>query len=382
MGYLHVEVATHQSAKRPGSPCGDVVATDRSAVATTVVCADGLGSGVRANIFARMAVARLLALVQGGTSLRNAFAAIARTMNQARGHDLPFAAFGVARILPDGTATVLTYEAPPPILLSGRQASVLAQRTVTLDGALVGESHCVLTGGEGLMLVSDGVTQAGLGNGLVEGLTAEGAGRFLTGCLARGTAMASLPERLHNEARKLWGETAGDDCTAVLATCRPGTAVNILTGPPSHPSLDARTVERFLRAQGYKVVCGASTAKLVARQMGTPLEVEQTSRSAIAPPAYRIAGVDLVTEGAITLNQVYNILDADPSVIDDDSGVTELWQLLQVADRVNVTAGLAVNPANESGSFRQRGLLSRRQILPLLANKLRQAGKLVVVESV
>jgi hypothetical protein len=120
----------------------------------------------------------------------------------------------------------------------------------------------------------------------------------------------------------------------------------------------------------------------VARVLHQQVEVEKSPKSLIAPPRYEIQGVDLVTEGAVTLNQVYNVLDEDIRNLKEDSGVTELCALLQIADRVNIFLGGAQNAATGDISFRQRGILSRRQIIPLLAEKLRAAGKLVVVEAV
>jgi hypothetical protein len=169
----------------------------------------------------------------------------------------------------------------------------------------------------------------------------------------------------------VWGEKPGDDCTAVGAICRWGRALNILTGPPRDRSHDSEVVSRFLLAEGAKVVCGATTAELVARVLGTQLAADSESPSLVAPPKYVLTGVDLVTEGAVTLNQVYNVLDADSAAFDEESGVTEPHDLLVGAD----------NPAHEHTSFRQRGILPRRTIVGLLAARLDAAGKLVSIDA-
>ena len=98
----------------------------------------------------------------------------------------------------------------------------------------------------------------------------------------------------------------------------------------------------------------------------------------ITPPRYRVEGINLLTEGAITLNHVYNILDVDVAEYQEDSGATELASLLQVATRVNLYAGLAVNPSTADISYRQQGIAPRKSILPLLIEKLRAHGKLIV----
>ncbi len=378
-GYLHVEIASAQSAKRAGDPCGDFFRHERSPLATTIVCADGIGSGVKANVAAVMCASRLFELLGRDFSLRDAFAAVARTMTSAMGSDLPFVAFTVARIHADGRTTILSYEAPPPIFVGKRRAQVLTQRILNLGHAVVGEAQCHLEPGEGLFICSDGITQAGLGSGLPTGWEAEGVCRYANELLADGVTIPRLARHVHDKARQLWGPRAGDDCTAVVATCRPGRTVNIMTGPPAQRTDDRAVLARFLQGDGAKVVCGATTAKLVGEALGELVQV-QHGTSMIAPPAYRLPGLDLVTEGAVTLNQAFNILDEDPEEYGEYSGVTQLCDMLRDADRVNIFLGKARNPASADISFRQQGILPRTTVVPLLADKLRQQGKLVVVE--
>jgi Tfp pilus assembly protein PilX len=381
LGYTHVEIAISKSSKKPGQPCGDVVSFERTAQATTIICCDGIGSGIRANIAATMCVTRLNELLRSGFSLRQTFARVVETMTHSRSPEKSYAVFTLARILTTGQMTILSYDMPAPILIAAGQASVLPQRTTTLETALVGEVNGYLEPGDAILLTSDGVTQAGLGSGWPMGWTIEGVQTYLNECLRDRVDRMSLATFVHDRACEMW-RTGGDDVTAVIANCRPGKTLNIFTGPPSAPSEDRPVVQRFMQQEGWKVVCGATTASIVGRSLGVKPTVEQNATSLIAPPKYAIEGIDLVTEGAVTLNQVYNIYDADSSQFEEDSGVTELWSFLQAADRVNILLGVAVNPAVESVSFRQRGILSRNTIVPLLADKLRAAGKLVVIEHV
>jgi len=379
--YVHIELEAAQSSKRPAAPCGDVFACDRTAAATSIVCADGIGTGIRASIAARMCASRLLELLRLGFSLRKAFSAVVRTMQQNRDPSRPFAAFTLARILNDGTASILTYDAPPPILVGRHHAAPLPVRPIEVDTALVAEADCWLEPGDGLLLMSDGITQAGLGCGLREGWQTDGVARYASHCLTSGAPPREIPDMVHKEARRL-SPRGGDDCTVLLALCRSGQVMNLLTGPPRDPARDRHVVRRFMEAKGLKIVCGGKTAEIVAQVLGTPLGVEQDASSLTVPPRYEIEGVDLVTEGAITLNQVYNVLDEPLEMLTEDSGVTELCTFLQLADRVNLFLGGAQNRAHGDITFRQQGILTRQRILPLIADKLRAAGKLVVMERV
>jgi hypothetical protein len=384
---MHVEVEIRQSTKRPDEPCGDVVQVERTASSTMIVLADGLGSGVKANLAATMCVARLMELVRRDYSIRHAFTQVVRSMNEARGVDGPYAAFSVMQVLPEGDVSILTYEMPSPILLYRHNATILEQQMVVRDQAMLGESVCRLAPGDGLMLMSDGITQAGLGAGFPMGWGSDGVCQFVTELVSRSMPSAQIADEVHDQALEYWmarrGRHAGqhgDDCSVVLATCRAGVVVNLFTGPPASPASDAAVVKRFRQSGGALVVCGATTAKLVAQCMGKPVEVARDAQSLVAPPHYHIDGIDLVTEGAVTLNQVYNIVDEDPSSFSEDSGVTRLCEMLNAADRVNFLMGQARNEASGDIHFRQQGILPRQKILPLLADKLTRMGKLVVME--
>jgi hypothetical protein len=270
--------------------------------------------------------------------------------------------------------------------------------------------------------MSDGITQSGIGYASFSEWGTDGVVRFVSDCLAGNIAPALIPHRLHQEALQRWQgvfsdqnqhqtthsaarfspySTAeqktgyygkpqritprngyGDDCSLVLAYCRNGQTLNILTGPPRNSDIDNEIVRQFLEQPGIKAVCGGTTAGIVARYLDETLQVEQQPTSNIAPPRYAINGIDLVTEGSITLNQVYNIMDEDVSKLNEDSGVTELRLLFSVADRVNFIVGGAENHANQDISFLQRGVLSRKVLVPHLIDRLEKEGKLVTVKYV
>ena len=133
--------------------------------------------------------------------------------------------------------------------------------------------------------------------------------------------------------------------------------------------LDKEVVENFMSCNGIKIVCGGSTGAMVANVLDRRMDIRQEDKSLIAPPRCSIDGIDLVTEGAVTLNQAYNILDADARSYSEVSSVTELCCLLQVADKVDITMGLAKNPSGDDIAFASRDNLPT-QIITLNADKL------------
>jgi hypothetical protein len=379
-GYLYYEVITEQISKRIEHPSGDVIDTERDKAATVHILCDGVGSGIKANVAATMCVARMKELLRSGFSLREAFASIVHTMEEARKKDLPIAFFTVTRVLSDGVAVILNYEMPEVLFVSKKYATHLKSIAQPFYEGIVSETNCMLYKGDGILLMSDGITQAGMGRGLPNGWGIEGVSKFVNDQLRNGVEIKNLPIAVINEAKKKWQNQNEDDLSISLIHCRKGIIVNIFTGPPVNSETDDDVVNQFLANDGLKIVCGATTAKIVARYLGKELEIDPTFNSMISPPNYEIDGIDLVTEGAVTLNQLYNIWGEDLEKLEKDNPVSILYALLTVADRVNLFLGKSKNPAGEDISFKQNGILNRDKIIPLLIQKFQQYNKIVTTE--
>lgn len=382
MGYIHVEIDIAQTPKKAGSVCGDSVTSFRTPEATVILLTDGIGSGIKANIYANMASARLEKLFETGFSLRRAFTSLVTTMHESRGTDMPYSVFTVARILNNGEATILAYEMPESIFVGRHSATVLKRRNFTLGREVISESNLFLEPGEGLLMYSDGITLAGIGGKTRLGWSSNEVCRFVNDCMVAGEKKQKLYQRIHQQARELWSTPCGDDCTVVGAFCRPGKVVSIFTGPPADKNTDKKTVETFLALPGIKIVCGATTAQIISRHLQKELKINIADASLIAPPGYSIEGIDLVTEGAVTLNQLYNILDADPIYFEPDSSVTRLYDAIIDADRINFIVGTTQNIGHGDIAFRQQGIIPRVKIVDLLAQKLSENGRLIDIKKV
>ncbi|MDD3844951.1 MAG: SpoIIE family protein phosphatase [Syntrophorhabdaceae bacterium] len=374
----YIEASNAQVAKKPGGICGDYIVTERTAEATTVVVADGIGTGVKARVAAVMCASRLMELIRLGFTLRETCRKIVDTMHAARTTDIPFAAFSVCRVLVSGHATVMSYEIPSPILINNRLAAYLPkQRVFPMGLEMVGEVNCMLEYGDSIVMVSDGVSQAGLGQQYRMGWGIQGACDFINSLLVQGTQIRDIPGRIVANVRDISGATYGDDTTCSLLLCREAQVLNVLTGPPARKSDDGRVVGEFMQMKGTKIVCGSSTAEIVARNLGVPIEIKNMSNAYHKPPSYDIKGIDYATEGAITLNQVYNILGEAPEKLEPDSSVSDLYRFFHASDTINFLVGTAANPGHEHIVFRQMGVYPRDFIVRLLAEKLKSMGKLV-----
>jgi len=379
----YIELVSAQAPKKIGGVCGDYIVIDRTPEATTVIVADGMGTGVKAHVAAVMNASRLMELIRLGFTLREACNRVVDTLHEARTSNIPFAAFTVCRVLNNGQATIISYEMPSPILMSKHFATYLPQQRFTPMGLeIIAEVNCTLEYGDGIILISDGVSQAGMGSQYRMGWGVQNASYYIDGLLAQGVSIVDIPNKILEKVKDISWSNYGDDTTCLLLLCRESNVLNILTGPPLKKTDDEKVVRRFMEMKGTKVVCGSTTVEMVSRVLKTPVKAKDISEGYHRPPSYELAGIDYATEGAITLNQVYNILDVDINKLGTGNSVSDLARLFHESDIINFIVGTATNRAHKSLVFRQMGIFPREVIVRLFSDKLQKMGKLVDIEYV
>lgn len=379
MSYLHIDIKSAQTSKKVGDPCGDAYGYVRCESATTLIVCDGLGSGVKANINATLCLARAKQLIEDGISLRKVFSRLVKTMESAKGTSMPYAVFTLVRITNDGNVTVLSYEMPNAILVTKNHVAELQRKEIIIENTPVYESTYSLNINEGIIVVSDGITESGLGELFVHGWGTDGVVQYANFCINNKDSASQLPQLILEKAVELAGKHHGDDCTVAMATCRKGKRLNILTGPPKSKFKDIDVAKEFSEQEGYKIICGGKTAEIYAKAMGLEIKHEKVDYNSLAPPHSYIDGIDLVAEGAITLNQVFRLIDENLDDFEVEFTISELYHHLRQADFIKFIVGNATNTAHNDISFRQRGLLPRIEVIRQLANNLANKGKLVII---
>ncbi|PKL42457.1 MAG: hypothetical protein CVU86_00925 [Firmicutes bacterium HGW-Firmicutes-11] len=358
--------------------CGDAIVCERTIEYTTYILCDGIGSGVYANIAAITCANRLMELSKSGLSMRTACEMVADSMHRAREEHIPFSAFTAVRILKDGQFTVYSYESPNPVMIRSGIARALKPTFFKAGYEVVGECFGSLEHEDAILIFSDGISQAGLGRGSSLGIGSEGVAEFYNRSLLPQRKARQIPTELLHHVASFSGGNHEDDSTVVLLECRPATQLTILSGPPSHRTRDGDFVRRFMDMPGYHCICGSTTADIAGRELGLPVKLVNAGTSFGSPPEYAIEGIDMVTEGAIILNQVYNILGEPYNSFDSDSVVERLCGLMHGADVITFLVGNAINEAHDALVFKQIGIRPRHVAIRLLSEKLREMGKLVV----
>jgi len=208
-----------------------------------------------------------------------------------------------------------------------------------------------------------------------------------------GVDAVQLTQALSRTCMKFDDDKPGDDSTVISMRVRPAVSVCILTGPPNNKNLDETAVSRLMNAEGNKLICGGSTAQMAARVLDQKLEVEwvppwkrtETSQKKKkgSPPTALLKGVDLVTEGILTLGQAVEILRQAKTIHDlpkDSDPATRLARYLLCADDIHLIVGTAVNP-NQIADL-VRGEPMRMVYVRELVEELKQRNKQVTVEKI
>lgn len=366
-----------QKIKKSQTVCGDHCVCKRTPTGMIYVVCDGIGSGVYANIAAITCADRLLELFRGGMSIRSACETVAASMHRARSEDIPFSAFSAAVILPDGQFVAYSYEAPNPVIMQNNHAAELAPRFYTTGFEVIGEVTGTLHTGDSLLLFSDGISQAGMGHGLGTGIGSDGVASEINRNFNPDDGVAELPQKIVEMCKTVSAGNYEDDATLVLIHCREARELTLLTGPPSEKSLDNVYATDFFNMPGQKIVCGSTTVEIVARELNFKI-VTLSMGDSFQPPEYFIEGADLVTEGAVTLNHVWNILDEPPERLTGNSVAERMCLMLHNADVIHLMMGNASNTAHTDLIFKQVGVRVRKSIIQQIVERLKNMGKLVI----
>ncbi len=384
-----VEIAWDNLCKHNEELCGDWVKVVSTPEDLIVVLSDGLGSGVKANILATLTAEIAASMLEKGASIDAVVETLVETLPECQVRHLAYATFAVLRIHKAREAYLVEYDSPPLILVRGGKIVDLPVRARVVSGRTIREAQFRLELGDYLVMVSDGYIHAGVG-----GLYRMGFGWQNIATAVRRWAETrgdtrQLVGALRRTCLKLSNDRPGDDATAVAMWVRPKRKVTVLTGPPANAERDAEAVDKLMAGEGVKIICGGTTAQVAARVLGKPLRVawQPAARESVPapgpklPPPGLLEGVDLVTEGILTLSaavdRLRTIQTAADLPPDQDVGI-KLARALLHADQIHFIVGDAINPQQLADVV--RGVPMRQIYLEELVEKLRQHGKVITVE--
>lgn len=337
--------------------CGDHVdIIEQGDDSTVIVLADGLGSGVKASILSTLTSKIISTLMSEGIALEECVSAIAATLPICSVRGVAYSTFTIIHIKNNTTAEIIQYDNPPVIMLRDFARFDYPKQELFIDGKKIFKSVIQLREDDVFIAMSDGCPHAGIGTAFNFGWKVDEIADFMQSLAPVGYTAKTLSTMLVDECNKLYGEHPGDDATACVVRVRKRCPVNILFGPPRNRDDCNRMMSLFFSKEGKHIVCGGTTSSIVSKYLGKPVKASLKYERSDVPPIAEIEGVDLVTEGVITINKVIEYAK-------DALGSNELYEiwgykrdgaslicrmLFEEATDINFYVGRAVNPAHQN----------------------------------
>jgi hypothetical protein len=376
---LIAEVYSRSLNKQDQELCGDWVKVTRSGDSTLVVLSDGLGSGVKANILATLTTEIISSMFRAGGSLEEMVDTVAGSLPICKVRQIAYATFTILH-LEGKRAYLVEYDSPGLFHIRDGRLLPLPKVAREVRGHGLLEARFEVAEGDYLVAVSDGCLHAGIGGLLPLGWEWPAVGRYVCELASQKVDTYVLSLAVLDKCRQLYQGKPGDDTTAVALRLRQANHLTVLTGPPADRALDVSYVAKFMARAGAKVVCGGTTANIVARVLGRKLEprLETTKEG---PPSAWLTGVGLVTEGVVTLHRVIQLLreaEFARELPAEREGAVAVARALLNADTIDLMVGDAVNPAQVADVIRRQAF--RQVLVETMVEELRRKGKVVAVE--
>jgi hypothetical protein len=118
----------------------------------------------------------------------------------------------------------------------------------------------------------------------------------------------------------------------------------VFTGAPYDQDKDSYYAGIFNRFEGKKAISGGTTANLLARELGRSLKISNNNQNGDLPPLSEMEGVDLITEGILTLTRTLTYLENGLQNKKDSASV--LVGFLLKSDVIHFMTGASLNQAH------------------------------------
>lgn len=352
---VFIEVDTWRYSKHDRSVSGDVTLTrkmgDRRVI--SILC-DGLGSGVEANVLASFTASMGIEyMTEENLTISNAAELIMDALPVCPTRKISYSTFSIAdlnldfdlRIIEHGNPPFLLFRGHTPVLQNCEELSRPRWQNRKLQYV-----HLKAQVGDRVILMSDGVTQSGLGSKKWPmGCGNDRVCQFISDKIKSDPEISAreLSRFICNEALLNDCFKAGDDITCLIMYLRQPRILRILTGPPVDQKKDADYANLLRNWSGKCAICGGTTANIIERELKRTSTVNLDSIDPVVPATSNMEGVDLVTEGCITLGCCASILESGDLTSSNSNGAVMLRDLLLSSDIIEFNVGTRINQAHQ-----------------------------------
>lgn len=387
MNDLCIDIDYSQLFKHGQNIGGDVYYIDRNENSNvmTVILSDGLGSGVRANVLASLTSHMASKLSLSTMDLEKSAEVIMDTLPIDSVKGISYSTFTIARIIFSDDKSFIRvelaeYDNPESLRFIGSEpvewdkTAIRLKRKKAIKEEIVYSSSFDMKEGDRLIFFSDGVAQSGIGLGpsgtdreedpafsvfrparrpvqslpsvvKSRGWGTERATAFIQKKLENNPDISSrqLARAIVTEANKNDSYKPNDDITCCVIGVKKPRRTLIVTGAPRSRESDKKLGERIKNFDGQVIVCGGTTAKIVARELGKDVKADKSPAGNL-PPASKIDGIDLVTEGMLTLSEVAKRLTNGTLLKHmSEDAAKRMIALLRETDQVEIIVGTKIN---------------------------------------
>ncbi len=337
--------------------CGDHIdIVEPNDESTVIVLSDGLGSGVKASILSTLTSKIISTMLAEGLSLEECVETIAATLPVCSVRGVAYSTFTIIQLIDNQVAELIQYDNPHAIIIRNEKVWDYPKTEMNIGGKKIYKSVIKLQENDIFVAMSDGCPHAGIGTAYNFGWKREDIADFVESLSHAGYTAKTLSTMLVDECDRLYGQKPGDDATACVVRIRKRVPMNMLFGPPANRDDNDRMMSLFFSKEGKHIICGGTTSSIAAKFLNKPLKPTLKFEASDIPPVAEIEGVDLVTEGVITVNKV---LEYAKDYLGENKHY-EHWSfkrdaaslicrlLFEEATDINFYVGKAVNPAHQN----------------------------------
>lgn len=378
MSDIFIDTAFSSLTKYNEELCGDHVEISRSKDGAVIVLSDGLGSGVKANILSTITAKIISTMVLGGATLEDTVETVVNTLPVCKVRKVAYSTFSVLTVSQQGKASLTEFDSPSCIFIRDGKVMDIAYNEKEICGHNIHLAEFDVKADDMLMLVTDGVIYSGLGKKYPLGWGIDNVRSFIADIYKNDAHSAA--ELLCRKCSKLYDNKPGDDTTAAAVKIQNIKKISLFSGPPVDPKDDEKIVADFLSVEGKKVICGGSSATIAARVMNKELIPTIEYVDPQIPPIAVMEGIDLVTEGVLTLKRTVDLIKKYHSTgsVPKGKSAADLLALMLIRDctELDMFIGMQKNPAHSAAEL-SSDLGWRLIILNDLYKLMQQLGRIV-----
>ena len=384
---VSIDVAWKSLNKHGEELCGDKVEIVKTRDSDILILADGMGSGVKANILSTLTSKILATMLHEGAAIESCVETIAKTLPICQERKVAYATFSILQIFHNGDAYLVEYDNPDCVFIRNKKIVKYPYEIREIEGKKIHEYRFKVEKNDCFVLMSDGVIYAGAGEILdLQGWTWENMSEYTLKCTKETLSASRLAAMLSQACDDLYIQKPGDDTTVAVARVIERKVVNLFTGPPKSKEDDEKLMYDFMHMEGKKVVSGGTSSNIASRILHREIITKVDRNNPDVPPMSSIEGLDLVTEGVLTMGRSLKLLrqyendEFDVEFFDEldaENGASKLAKMLiEECTELNLFVGTAINEAHQESDL-TFDLSLRMNLVEQLKSVVEKMGKTV-----